>query len=77
MIVVAVPLSVAKNGLRIFTIAMLGTHVDPGFLTGRLHRHGGVIFLAIAIAVIFLLLWILRDEPETGGFRSRALPAAK
>lgn len=77
VIVVAVPLSVAKNGLRIFTIAMLGTHVDPGFLTGRLHRHGGVIFLAIAIAVIFLLLWILRDEPETGGFRSRALPAAK
>ena len=57
-----VPLSLAKNGLRIFTIAMLGTRVDPGFLTGKLHHNGGVIFLAIALLAIFLLLWLLRDE---------------
>jgi exosortase len=62
IVAVAIPLSVAKNGLRIFTIAMLGTKVDPGFLTGRLHRHGGVVFLLIALLVIFLLLWILRKE---------------
>lgn len=59
---VVIPLSLAKNGLRIFTIAMLGTRVDPGFLNGKLHHNGGVIFLAIALGVIFLLLWILRDE---------------
>ena len=29
LIAIAVPLSVAKNGLRIFAIAMLGTRVDP------------------------------------------------
>ena len=57
-----IPLSVAKNGLRIFTIAMLGTRVDPGFLNGRLHHHGGVIWLAIALVVIFFLLWILRED---------------
>jgi exosortase len=56
----AVPLSVAKNGLRIFTIAMLGTRVDPAYLTGRLHHEGGVIFFAIVLLVIFALLWILR-----------------
>jgi len=55
---VAVPLSVAKNGLRIFTIAMLGTRVDPGFLTGRLHRDGGIVFFAVSLAVVFALLWI-------------------
>jgi exosortase len=60
LVVVAIPLSVAKNGLRIYTIAMLGTRVDPGFLTGRLHNQGGFIFFAIALAAIFLLLWILR-----------------
>jgi len=60
VVAVAIPLSVAKNGLRIYTIAMLGTRVDPGFLTGRLHRQGGVIFFAIALAAIFLLLWFLR-----------------
>jgi exosortase len=60
LVAVAIPLSVAKNGLRIYTIAMLGTRVDPGFLTGRLHSQGGFIFFAIALAGIFLLLWILR-----------------
>jgi exosortase len=60
LLAVAVPLSIAKNGLRIFTIAMLGTRVDPGYLRGRLHHQGGVIFLLIALLGIFLLLWILR-----------------
>ncbi|MFZ2009978.1 MAG: exosortase/archaeosortase family protein [Candidatus Sulfotelmatobacter sp.] len=65
LILVAIPLSVAKNGLRIFTIAMLTTRVDPSFLTGKLHRQGGIIFFLIALAVIFLLLWILRRGEET------------
>jgi exosortase len=64
VVAVAIPLSVAKNGLRIFTIAMLGTKIDPGFLTGRLHHHGGVVFLLIALLVIFLLLWILRKGEQ-------------
>jgi exosortase len=60
VIAAAIPLSVAKNGLRIFAIAMLATRVDPSFLTGRLHRQGGIIFFLIAMAAIFLLLWLLR-----------------
>lgn len=60
LVLIAVPLSVAKNGLRIVTIALLGTRVDPGFLTGRLHHQGGIVFLLIALALILLLLWILR-----------------
>jgi exosortase len=60
LIGLAVPVSVAKNGLRIFTIAMLGTRVDPGYLTGRLHHQGGIVFFAIALIAVFLLLWILR-----------------
>jgi exosortase len=57
---VAVVLSVAKNGLRIFTIAMLATRVDPGYLTGRLHHEGGIVFFMIALIGVFVLLWILR-----------------
>jgi len=60
VIAIAVPLSVAKNGLRIFTIAMLATRVDPSFLTGKLHREGGVVFFMIAVIVVFVLLWLLR-----------------
>jgi exosortase len=74
VIAAAIPLSVAKNGLRIFTIAMLATRVDPGFLTGRLHHQGGIIFFLIALAAIFLLLWILRrseeEKPEIGARRA-------
>jgi exosortase len=54
----AVPLSIAKNGLRIFTIAMLGTRVDPEYLTGKLHRQGGVVFFVAALIAVFVLLWI-------------------
>jgi exosortase len=59
-IAVAIPLSVAKNGLRIFTLGVLASRVDPSFLTGDLHRQGGIVFFLIALAGIFLLIWILR-----------------
>ena len=64
VIVVSVPLSVAKNGLRIWSIAMLGTRVDPGYLTGRFHHQGGIIFFAIALLVIFGLLWWFRRSED-------------
>jgi exosortase len=60
VIAIALPLSIAKNGLRIFVIAMLGTRVDPGYLNGRFHHQGGIVFFAIALVFIFLLLWLLQ-----------------
>lgn len=60
----AVPLSVAKNGLRIFVISMLGTRVDRGFLTGWLHQQGGIIFFLIALAAILLAIWSLRSREQ-------------
>ncbi len=60
LVAVAIPLSVVKNGLRIFTIAELGTRVDPGFLNGKLHHHGGIIFFGVSIVAVVALLWILR-----------------
>ncbi len=68
----ALTLSVAKNGLRIFVIAMLATRVDQGYLTGRLHRQGGVLFLAIAIGVELLLIWWLRRRENREGLRAAA-----
>jgi exosortase/archaeosortase family protein len=62
LILVAIPLSVAKNALRIFTIAELGTRVDPGFLDGKLHRHGGIVFFSLAVVVVGLLVWALRGS---------------
>ncbi len=60
LVALTIPLSVAKNGLRIFTIVELGTRVDPGFLTGKLHHNGGIIFFGVAVIAAVLVLWILR-----------------
>ncbi len=60
VIAIALPLSVAKNGLRIFTIAMLGTRVDPAFLTGRLHHQGGIVFFTAALVVVVGLILLLQ-----------------
>ena len=64
VIALAIPLSVAKNGLRTFVLAMLATHVDRTFLTGRLHHQGGIIYFLIALAAIFLLIWVARRREE-------------
>jgi exosortase len=60
VIAVALPLSVAKNGLRIFVLGMLTTRVDRSYMTGRLHHQGGVIYFLIALAAISFLIWIAR-----------------
>ncbi len=60
LIAATIPLSVAKNGLRIVTIGELGTRVDPGFLSGKLHHNGGIIFFGIAVIAVVVLLWVLR-----------------
>ncbi len=72
LIALAIPLSVAKNGLRIFVLAMLATHVDRSFLTGRLHHEGGVIYFLIALAAICLLIWVARrnEQKQAPDFRA-------
>jgi exosortase len=64
LVAAVIPLSAAKNGLRIFVLGMLGTYVDGSYLNGRLHRQGGIIYFLIALLAIGLLLWLLRrGEP--------------
>jgi exosortase/archaeosortase family protein len=56
VILAAIPLSVAKNGFRIFTLSMLAVYVDPGFLHGWLHHQGGIVFFLVFLAGLFFLL---------------------
>lgn len=54
------PVTVAKNGLRIFVLSSLGMYVDPSFLSGRLHHDGGFIFFGLAFAGLLLTIWVLQ-----------------
>jgi len=65
LIAAVIPLSVAKNGLRIVTIAELGTRVDPRFITGKFHHNGGILFFGISVLAMAALLWLLyKTEPR-------------
>jgi len=75
VILLAMPLSVAKNGVRIFTIGMLGTRIDRSFLTGRLHHDGGIVFFLITLGTILLVLWFLRRSEGAVASLSRLSPA--
>ena len=75
VMIAAVPLSVAKNAVRIFTLSMLGTRVDPGFLTGRLHHQGGFVFFLLALASICAIVWLLH-RTEVRSVSSQARLAA-
>lgn len=58
-----VPVAMLKNGIRIATLSLLAIHVDPGFLSGRLHQQGGVVFFAVGLVVLMCVLrWLQRIE---------------
>lgn len=56
------PLSLFKNGLRIATLSLLSVYVDRRFISGDLHRDGGIVFYLIACGILGLLLWRLRKS---------------
>jgi exosortase len=52
---------IVKNGIRIVTLTLLATYVDPGFLYGNLHREGGVVFFMIGLLLMVPVFWILQN----------------
>lgn len=76
LVAASLPLAVTKNAIRIFTIGQLGTRVDPAYLNGRLHHNGGIVFLGLAVMMIVVLLWFLRQSelrnPHLGRTRDLA-----
>jgi hypothetical protein len=43
-------------------------YVDPGFLTGRLHHQGGIVFFLIGLLLLLPVLWFLQrgEFPRSG-----------
>ena len=60
-----VPMAVVKNGIRIATLTLLSIYVDPGFLYGRLHHEGGIVFFLWALLLLAPILWLLHTSERT------------
>lgn len=65
-VLLSLPVSVIKNGIRIATLTLLSIYVDPDFLTGRLHHEGGFVFFLIALLILCpVFLWLEKsDKPR-------------
>ena len=56
---------ILKNGIRIATLTLLAMNIDPGFLYGRLHHRGGVVFFLIGLVLLLpVLLFLQRSETK-------------
>jgi len=65
LVVAGLFVMILKNGVRIVTLTLLASYVDPGFLYGRLHHDGGVFFFLLGLLLLAPLLWFLqRSEPK-------------
>jgi exosortase len=58
---------IVKNGVRIATLTILAQYVDPGFLYGKLHQEGGVVFFLLGLLLLLPILWLLQrgEKPSS------------
>jgi exosortase len=54
------PLVVVKNAIRIVTLSLLASYVNPSFLNGPLHRRGGIFIFLIALAMLLPIITAMR-----------------
>jgi exosortase len=59
LVLVAIPIMIFKNAVRIVTLTLLSIHVDPAIIESRLHREGGIPFFLLALLLTYPILKIL------------------
>ena len=63
-VLLAFPLAIVKNGIRIATLTLLSVYVDPRFLTGSLHQKGGFLFFLLALAILAPVLLLFQKSEQ-------------
>ena len=64
-VVAGMVIMMIKNGVRIATLTILAQYVDPGFLYGRLHHEGGVVFFLFGLLLMLPLFMILERSEKS------------
>lgn len=68
---------IVKNGVRIAALTLLSIYVDPGFLYGRIHHEGGVVFFLLGLLLLAPLLWLLRRGEASAVPASSRVPGTE
>jgi exosortase len=64
-VIVAVPMAMLKNAIRICVISLLAVHLDKRWLTeSDLHRNGGILFFILALLLLFPVLLLLKKSEK-------------
>lgn len=64
LVIFVFPITMLKNGIRITTLTLLGTYVDPRILQSSLHREGGIPFFIVALLLMAPILYFLRKSEK-------------
>ena len=64
LVLCVIPITMLKNGIRITTLTLLSTYVDPRILQSPLHREGGIPFFILALLLMAPILYFLRKREE-------------
>ena len=74
LVLVIVPLAIAKNAIRIVLLSWLAVHVDRSFIEGSvLHESGGIPFFLASLTVLGGLAWLFRQGELWKGKRSHSV----
>jgi exosortase len=64
-VLLAIPMAMFKNAVRIATLSLLAIHVDVGFVGGSdLHRKGGIVFFVTTLLFMAPILWLLKRSEK-------------
>ncbi len=64
LLVIVIPMTMFKNGIRIITLTLLGNYVDPRILQSSLHKEGGIPFFVVALLLMAPILFFLKKSEK-------------
>ena len=62
LVLAVIPVALLRNGLRIFIIGELCTHIGPEMIDSYIHRHGGPIFFVLSLVPLYFCLAVLQKS---------------
>lgn len=76
LVLLAIPLVIFKNAVRIVTISILGIYVSRRFLNGPIHNYGGMIFSLLDLVLLAPIIAGLNrsDTPQSRAHRRHDFP---